>query len=62
MPTERRREATGQHDIQLNKWGAIARQKVETPAEGFGKAERMADKRRRRDDSGATTTTTTTIL
>ncbi len=60
MPTERRREATGQHDNQLNKWGAIACQKVEAPAEGFGKAERMADKRWRRDDRG--TTTTTTIL
>ena len=56
MPAERQREATGQHDNQLNTWGAIARQKVEAPAEGFGKAERAADKRRRRDESGATTT------
>jgi hypothetical protein len=57
-PAERWREATGQHDSQLNKWGAIARQKVEAPAEGFGKAERAADKRRRHNESGATTTTT----
>ena len=57
-PAERWREATRKHDNQLNKWGAIARQKVEAPAEGFGKAERTADKRRRHDDSGATTTTT----
>ncbi len=56
-PAERRREATGQHDNQLNKWGAIARQKVEAPAEGFSKVERAADKRRQRDESGATTTT-----
>ncbi len=53
-----RREATGQHDNQLNKWGAIAQQKVEVPAEGFGKAERAADKRRWHDKNGATTTTT----
>ncbi len=57
-PAERQREATGQHNNQLNKWGAIVQQKVEAPAEGFGKAERAADKRRRRDKSGATTTTT----
>ncbi len=56
MLAERRREATGQHDNQLNKWGEIAQQKVEAPAEGFGKAERAADKRRRRNKSGATTT------
>ncbi len=37
------REATGQHYNQLNKWGAIAQQKVEVLAEGFGKAERMVD-------------------
>jgi hypothetical protein len=48
-------EATGQQDNQLIKWGTIAQQKVEAPAEGFGKAERAADKRRRRDESGATT-------
>ncbi len=59
-PTERQREATGQHDNQLNKWGATVRQKVEAPAEGFGKAERTADKRRRGDNNG--TTTTMTIL
>ncbi len=34
------REATGQHDKQLNKWGTIAQQKLEAPAEGVGKAER----------------------
>ncbi len=55
--TERPREATGQHNNQLNKWGAIAQQKVEAPAEGFGKAERTADKRRRRNNSGAMTIT-----
>jgi hypothetical protein len=38
--------------------GAIVQQKVEAPAEGFGKAERVADKRWRRDKSGATTMTT----
>ncbi len=54
---ERRMEATGHHSNQLNKWGAIARQKVEALAEGFGKAERAADKRRRRDESGAMTRT-----
>jgi hypothetical protein len=59
-PAERRKEATGQHDNQLNKWGAIVQQKVEALAEGFGKAERAADKRQRRGKSG--TTTTTTIL
>jgi hypothetical protein len=53
---ERRREATGQHDNQLNKWGTIAQQKVEAPAEGFGKVKRAADKRRRHDESGTTTT------
>ncbi len=57
-PAERWREATGQHDNQLNKWGALAQKKMEAPAEGFGKAERAADKRRQRDKSGATTTTT----
>jgi hypothetical protein len=57
-PAERVREATGQHNNQLNKWGAIARQKVEVPAEGFGKAERAAYKRQRRNESGAMTTTT----
>ena len=57
MLAERRREATGQHDNQLNKWGAIVRQKVEAPAEGLGKAERAADTRWWRDKSGATTTT-----
>ncbi len=57
-PTERQREATGQQDSQLNKWGTIARQKVEALAEVFNKAERMADKRWRRNDSGATTTMT----
>ena len=36
--------------------GAIAQQKVEAPAEGFGKAERAVDKRRQHDKSGATTT------
>ncbi len=45
-----------QHNNQFNKWGAIARLKVEAPAEGFGKVERAADKRWRRDESGATTT------
>jgi hypothetical protein len=40
----------------MNKWGAIAHQKVEAPAEGFGKAERMADKRWWCNNSGATTT------
>jgi hypothetical protein len=45
-----------QHDNQLNKWGTIAQQKVEAPAEGFGKAERAVDKRRQHDKSGATTT------
>ncbi len=53
---ERWREATWQQDNQLNKWGAIAQQKVEAPAEGFGKAERAADKRRWCNKSGATTT------
>jgi hypothetical protein len=57
VPAERQREATGQHDNQLNKWGAIARQKVEAPAEGFGKAERAADKSWQRDESGAAATT-----
>ncbi len=56
-PAERWREATGQHDNQLNKWGTIAQQKVEAPAEGVGKAERTADKRRRWDESGAKTMT-----
>ena len=60
MPAERWREATGQHENQLNKWGAIAQQKVEAPAEGFGKAERVANKRQQRNESG--TMTTTTIL
>ncbi len=55
-PAERRREATEQHDNQLNKWGAIAQQKEESPAEGFSKAERAADKRQQRNKSGATTT------
>ncbi len=55
---ERLRDATGQHDDQLNKWGAIARQNVEMLAEGVGKAERAADKRRQCNKSGATTTTT----
>ncbi len=58
VPTERLREATGKHDNQLNKWGAIAQQKVKAPVEGFGKAKRTADKRRRHDNNGATTTTT----
>ncbi len=56
MPAERRREPTGQHDNQLNKWGTLAQQKVEAPAEGFSKAERVADKRRRRNKSGAMAT------
>ncbi len=56
MPAERQREATGQHNNQLNKWGAVARQKVEALTEGFGKAEWAADKRQGRDESGATTT------
>jgi hypothetical protein len=59
-PAERWREITGQHNNQLNKWGAIAQQKVEAPAEGFVKAERASDKRQWHDKSG--TTTTTTIL
>jgi hypothetical protein len=58
VPAERRREVTGQHDNQLNKWDAIARQKVEAPAEGFGKVERTAYKKGRRNESGAMTTTT----
>ncbi len=58
VSAERRREATGQHDNQLNKWGAIAPQKVEAPAEGFSKAESVAYKRQRRDESGAMTTMT----
>ncbi len=57
MLAESWREATRQHDNQLNKWGAIAQLKVGAPAEGVGKAERAADKRRRRDKSDATTTT-----
>jgi hypothetical protein len=57
VPAERWSEATGQHHNQLNKWGTIARQKMEAPAEGVGKAERAADKRRQRDESGTTTTT-----
>ncbi len=57
-PVERRREATGQHDNQLNKWDAIAGHKVEAPAEGFGKVERTAYKRGQRNESGAMTTTT----
>jgi hypothetical protein len=56
-PAERQREATGKHDNQLNKWSAIAWQKLEAPAEGVIKADRAADKRRRRDESGATITT-----
>jgi hypothetical protein len=58
VPAERRREATRQHDNQLNKLGAIVQQKVEALAEGVDKAERAADKRRQRNKSGATTTTT----
>jgi hypothetical protein len=42
---ERRREATGQHNNQSNKRGAMERQEVDAPAEGFGKVERAADKR-----------------
>jgi hypothetical protein len=43
---ERRREATGQHNNQPNKRGAMEQQEVDAPAEGFGKTERAADKRR----------------
>jgi hypothetical protein len=42
---ERRREATRQHNNQLNKRGAMERQEADAPAKGFGKVERAADKR-----------------
>jgi hypothetical protein len=44
-PAERQREATGQHNNQPNKRGAMERQEADMPAEGFGKVERAADKR-----------------
>jgi hypothetical protein len=47
-PAERQREATGQHNNQPNKRGAMERQEADVPDEGFGKAERAADKRRGR--------------
>ncbi len=42
---ERQREATRQHNNQPNKRGAMEQQEADAPAEGFGKAERAADKR-----------------
>ncbi len=44
-PAERRREATGQHNNQPNKRGAMERQEADASDEGFGKAEREADER-----------------
>jgi hypothetical protein len=45
LPAERLREATGQHNNQPNKRGAMEQREADAPAEGFGKAERAADKR-----------------
>jgi hypothetical protein len=44
-PNEKQREATGQHNKQPNKRGAMERREADVPAEGFGEAERAADKR-----------------
>ncbi len=44
-PVERRREATGQHNNQQNKGGAMEQKEAGAPAEGFGELERAADKR-----------------
>jgi hypothetical protein len=44
-PAERWREATGQHNNQPNKRGAMELQEADAPAEVFDKAERAADKR-----------------
>ncbi len=44
-PTDRQREAKGQHNNQPNKRGAMERQQAEGPAEGFSKAEMGVDKR-----------------
>jgi hypothetical protein len=44
-PAERQREATRPHNNQSNKRGMMEQQKLDAPAEGFGKAERAADKR-----------------
>jgi hypothetical protein len=45
LPAKRQREATRQHNNQPNKRGVIEQQEADTPAEGFGKEERAADKR-----------------
>ncbi len=45
LPAKRQREATRQHNNQPNKRGVLEQQEADTPAEGFGKEERAADKR-----------------
>jgi hypothetical protein len=50
LPAERQREATRQDNNQPNKRGAMERQEADAPAEGFGKAEREADKRSGRQE------------
>ncbi len=45
LPAERRREANRQHINQPNKRGSMDQQETDAPAEGFGEAERAADKR-----------------
>jgi hypothetical protein len=47
---ERRREATGKHNNQPNKRGAMERREADAPADGFGKVERAADKRSGRQE------------